>query len=139
MNSITITGRLTTDPVNRTHGETQICDMRIAIPRRRGNDGSDRGAVFIDVTVFNGLAATCARYLGKGRRVAVVGRLELDEWQAEDKTPRRRHKIVADTVEFLDGPPAGSNGNTPPAAEQPHDELAERRGYTPPTAHPVPA
>lgn len=127
MNSISITGRLTADPVKRATGETEVCDMRVAIPRRKANDGSDRGAVFVDVTAFNGLAKTCGRYLAKGRRIAVQGRLELDEWQAEDNTPRRRHKIVADQVEFLDAPATSSDNGA-----QPTDELAERREATAP-------
>lgn len=129
MNSISITGRLTADPVKRAAGETEVCDMRVAIQRRKGNDGTDRGAVFVDVTAFNGLATTCGRYLAKGRRIAVQGRLELDEWQAEDNSPRRRHKIVAETVEFLDAP-AASNGNT----GSPSDELAARREPDPAVA-----
>ena len=49
-------------------------------------------------------AEACARYLAKGRRVAVTGRLALDRWTAEEGTPRRAHRIVAADVEFLDPP-----------------------------------
>ena len=126
MNNVQITARLTADPQSRTVGELQICDLRVAIPRRKGRDGSDRGAVFIDVTAFGPLAATCGKYLAKGRRVAVNGRLELEEWEAEDGSPRRRHKIVADQVEFLDS--AGRSNNDPAdSAEGPTDEVAAKR------------
>ena len=104
MNSINIIGRLTQDPSTRSAGETQITDLRVAIQRRKAADGSDRGAVYIDVTAFNGLAKICGEYLKKGRQVAVQGRLELDEWKAEDGSPRRRHKVIAEQVEFLDSP-----------------------------------
>lgn len=106
MNTYAFTGRLTQDPSLRTRGELKICDMRVAIPRRRSADGSDRGAVFIDLTTFNGLATICGEHLEKGRQVAVVGRIELDEWKAEDGTPRRRHKVIADEIEFLGKPTA---------------------------------
>jgi len=120
MNTVTLTGRLTQDPKVRSAGELEICDVRLAVPRRRGSDGSDKGAVYIDVTAFGGLAQTCGQYLAKGRRVNVVGRLELDEWQAQDGSPRRRHKVVADQVEFLDAAPTKD-------AEEQGDEVAARR------------
>lgn len=102
MNTITLTGRLTAEPQHRTAGETEICDMRLAVQRRKGRDGEDRGAVFIDLTAFQGLAGICGRYLSKGSRVGVQGRLELDEWEAKDGTARRRHKVIAEQVDFLD-------------------------------------
>jgi single-strand DNA-binding protein len=124
MNSISITARLTADPTNRTAGELQICDLRVAIARRKGRNGEDRGAVFVDVATFGPLAKICGQYLAKGRRVAVTGRLELDEWAAEDGSPRRRHKIVADQVEFLDN--GAPNGNSQPAAaEEPGEHEAQ--------------
>lgn len=122
MNTVTLTGRLTQDPKVRSAGELEICDVRLAVPRRRASDGSDKGAVYIDVTAFGGLARTCGQYLAKGRRVNVVGRLELDEWQAQDGSPRRRHKVVADQVEFLDSAPAKQDDDG-----EPGDEVAARR------------
>jgi single-strand DNA-binding protein len=104
VNTISLIGRLTADPQARTAGETEICDLRLAVPRRPGRDGEDRGAVFVDVTTFGRLSAIVAEHLSKGRRVGVIGRLELDEWEAADGSPRRRHKVVADQIEFLDRP-----------------------------------
>ncbi len=122
MNSVTLTGRLTQDPQKRSAGETEISDMRLAIARRRGRDGEDRGAVFIDVTAFQGLAGICGQYLSKGSRVAVQGRLELDEWEAEDGSPRRRHKVIAEQVEFLD---PRRNGSAERASESDEGEQSD--------------
>lgn len=126
MNNVQITARLTADPQSRTVGELQICDLRVAVPRRKSRDGSDRGAVFIDVTAFGPLGASCAKYLAKGRRVAVNGRLELEEWDGSDGKPRRRHKIVAEQVEFLD-PAARPNDEPADSADGPTDEVAAKR------------
>lgn len=71
MNTTQITGRLTADPQQRTAGELQVFDLRVAVPRRRGRDGEDRGAVFVDVTTFGPLAKFSGQYLAKARRVAV--------------------------------------------------------------------
>ena len=134
MNSVTLTGRLTQDPTLRTVGELQICDLRLAVPRRKGRDGEDRGAVFIDVATFGPLAKVCGQYLAKGRRAAVQGRLELDEWEAQDGSPRRRHKIVADTVEFLDtaNRPNGGQAYSPDGST---DEVAAQRARRDDQAH----
>ena len=126
MNTVTLTGRLTQDPKVRSAGELEICELRLAVPRRRGSDGTDRGAVYIDVTAFSGLAKSCGQYLAKGRRVNVVGRLELDEWTAADNTPRRRHKVVADQVEFLDPASRPNDGETD-SGDGPTDEVAAQR------------
>ncbi len=127
MNSVNLTGRLASEPRPRGQGSTEICDLRLAVPRRRGNGGEDRGAVFIDVTTFGRLAANCAEHLAKGRRVGIRGRLELDEWQAKDGSPRRRHKVIAEQVEFLD-PARVQDAETAPEPEpEPEPEEKPKR------------
>ncbi len=104
MNSITLTGRLATDPEMRTsHSATAVTQFRLAVSRRRSREGADRGAVFVDVVCFGARAESVAEYLEKGRQVAVSGRLELDEWQTDAGERRSRHKVIADEVEFLGG------------------------------------
>ena len=111
MNSITLTGRLTADPEMRTsHSATAVTNFRLAIQRRRSREGEDRGAVYVDVVCFGGLAESVAEYLVKGRQVAVSGRLELDEWETDKGERRSRHKVVADEVEFLGGRPSDDDG-----------------------------
>jgi single-strand DNA-binding protein len=102
MNSINLTGRLTADPETRSARATDVARFRLAIGRRRGREGEDRGAVYVDVVTFGGLARSCGEHLAKGRQVAVSGRLELDEWQTDGGERRSRHKVVADEVGFLD-------------------------------------
>ena len=53
---------------------------------------------------FDKLAATCGEYLTKGREVAVVGKLRLNEWTTKDGERRSKIQIVADVVQFLDAP-----------------------------------
>ena len=112
-----LTGRLTGDPELRSKGELDICRMRVAVQRRRGKDGEDRGAFFIDVTAFNGQAGVCAKYLHKGSRVLVAGQLDVQEWTGEDDVKRWTPKIIAEQVEFLDSP-ARKSEQEPPAPQQ---------------------
>ena len=104
MNAVQIVARLTTAPTVEERGGTQVGRLRLAVQRQRGKDGEDRGADFIDVTVFGRQAETCAKYLAKGRRVAVEGHLHHSEWEAEDGSRRQKLEVIARSVEFLDAP-----------------------------------
>ena len=111
MNSLNLTGRLTADPEMRaTHSTTAVTQFRLAIQRRRSREGDDRGAVYVDVVTFGGLAESVGEYLTKGRRVAVSGRLERDEWETGAGERRSRHKVVANELEFLGGRREGREG-----------------------------
>jgi single-strand DNA-binding protein len=107
MNAMQFTARLTRDPeVRQLDGDNTVADLRIAIPRRRGRDGEDKGAVFVDATAWNGLATVIGQYLHQGSRIAATGRLEYSEWETDDGSKRSKHEIVLDQVEFLDPKPS---------------------------------
>jgi single-strand DNA-binding protein len=107
MNRVNITGRLTKDPELRSlpSGE-QVCDLRIAV------DGAARSnnAGFLDVASYGNSGAAAAKTLTTGWLVAIDGRLQWREWNAEDGTKRQAVTIVGN-VEFL----AATNGHKRPA------------------------
>ena len=53
----------------------------------------------------------------KGRRLAVDGRLEWREWETGDEQKRQAVSIVADTVQFLDGPGEPGEGGAGSGAQ----------------------
>jgi single-strand DNA-binding protein len=107
MNSVQLIGRLTRDPELRsTSSGKSVGNLRLAVDRR----DRDADPVYIDVTVWNGLAETCAQHLGKGRQVAVSGRPDYQEWKADDGSSRSKHEIVAQDVDFL-GRPKGDDAS----------------------------
>jgi len=110
MNSVNLIGRLTTDPASRSvtteAGERTVTTLALAVPPERGRDGAP---CYIDVEVWGSPAEACARYLTKGRQVAIAGRLDLNRWTADDGTNRRAHRVAASAVEFLERPPAESD------------------------------
>lgn len=110
INSVSFVGRLTQDPAVTPSTETTRCKMRIAVQRRRGKDGEDKGANYFDVVAFGGQAVNCGKYLRKGRQIALTGHLNHSEWTAEDGSSRQRVEIVADNVMFLDGPKSDDTG-----------------------------
>ncbi len=115
MNQVSLTGRLTADPELQDRSGTQVGRLRLAVQRPRTRDGEDRGADFIDVTVFNSQAEVCSQYLAKGRKVAIEGHLRHSEWQADDGSRRQKVEVVARSVEFLDRKP--SEDQEPEAVE----------------------
>src|SRR5215210_4600040 len=106
INVVVLTGNLTKDPELRTTpGGTSVCKLRIATNTRR-KDASGQWVDkpnFFDVTVWGAQGENCARFLTKGRPVALDGRLEWREWQAQDGTKRQNVEIIADSVQFLGG------------------------------------
>ena len=113
MNTIQLTGGLTRDPELRTtpSGKT-VCDMRLAVTRPRSRDRTD----YFDLIAWEGLGETCATHLEKGRQVAVAGRVEYREWEAEDGTKRHAYSVVADQIDFLDRPAANEPDADPDRA-----------------------
>jgi single-strand DNA-binding protein len=129
INRVVLTGNLTRDPELRsTSSGVSICALRIASNTRRkdaNGDWQDKPNYF-DITVFGAQGENCARYLGKGRPLAVDGRLEWREWEDQNGNRRQSVEIVADAVQFL-GAPDTTNSATlaEPAANaaDPDDDL----------------
>jgi single-strand DNA-binding protein len=133
INRVVLTGNLTRDPELRsTNTGMSVCSLRIACNTRRKNqatgDWEDKPNYF-DVTVWGAQGENCARFLSKGRPVAVDGRLEWREWQDQNGNKRQAVDIVADAVQFLgsrDDAADGSNGFTPRS-----DVPADTRDFEP--------
>ncbi|HEY8842673.1 MAG TPA: single-stranded DNA-binding protein [Gaiellaceae bacterium] len=117
INRVVLVGNLTKDPeLRHTPSGTAVCKLRLAVNTRQ-KDGAtgewgDKPNYF-DVTVWGNQGESCAQYLAKGRPVAVDGRLDWREWDAQDGTKRQAVEIIADSVQFLGGRPEGAEGAQP--------------------------
>lgn len=113
VNTVTIVGNLTRDPeLKALPTGTQVCDLGVAVNERikQGQEWVDR-ASFFDVTVFGSQAEACAKFLVKGRQVAVAGRLRQERWTDQQGQNRSRVKIVASEVQFVGGKPEAVSGH----------------------------
>jgi single-strand DNA-binding protein len=118
INRVILTGNLTRDPELRadpTGKRPPVCSLRIACNGRRRNpqtgEWEDQPNYF-DVTVWGPQGENCAKYLTKGRGVAIDGRLRWREWVGKDEQKRQAVDIIAETVQFLGGrDDAGGSGN----------------------------
>ena len=118
INRVVLVGNLTRDPELRsTPGGTPVCSLRVAVnSRRRDESGQwiDKPNYF-SISVFGNKAESCSQYLSKGRPVAIDGRLDWREWQAQDGSKRESVEIVAESVQFLGS--RGDGGGEPQRAD----------------------
>ena len=115
INRVVMTGNLTRDPELRSlPSGMSVCSLRIACNTRRKNQGGEweDKPNYFDVTVWGAQGENCARYLSKGRPVAIDGRLEWREYEARDGSGKRQATdIIADSVQFLGGRDDAGGGN----------------------------
>ncbi len=112
LNRVILIGRLVRDPELRyTPGGVPVARFTVAVDRPFVNQQGERGTDFIDIVTWRKLAETCSQHLGKGRLVAVEGRLQVRSFETQEGQRRRVAEVVADTVRFLDWPKEAAAGS----------------------------
>ena len=102
MNKITLIGNLTADPELRsTQSGISVCSFNIAVNRRFANQDGDRQTDFFRINTWRTLAENCAKFLAKGRKIAVIGELQARIYHAQDGSARLSLDVSADEIEFL--------------------------------------
>ena len=125
MNKVILIGNLTRDPeLSTTNSGVSVCRFGIAVQRNFQNNDGERDVDFFNIVVWRAKGENCHKFLKKGSKCAVIGRLQNSSYEASDGTKRNVTDIIADDVEFLstkssdDGAPARS-------AEAPRVETTE--------------
>jgi single-strand DNA-binding protein len=107
VNSVVLTGNLATDVEVKDLGdERQVANFLLAV-NRIGTEEAD----FFRITAWNKQAELCGRYLAKGKRAGVDGRLKSSSWEDGEGNKRASVEVVARHVEFL-SPPDGDGART---------------------------
>lgn len=116
-------GRLTKDPeIRYLPSGVAVTTFFLAVNRNFTNQQGEREADFIPIVVWRGLAETCAKYLSKGRLVAVSGRIQTRSYEGRDGQRRYVTEVVADEVVFLDRDGSGMDRSAVPFDDLPHSE-----------------
>ena len=104
LNKVVLIGRLTKNPeVNYTPGTgVAVAKFTLAVERNYTSQNGQKEADFIPIVCWRKLAENVTNNLGKGRLVAVTGRIQTRSYQAQDGSRRYVTEIVADEVQFLD-------------------------------------
>lgn len=103
MNQVFLTGRLTKDPETRYTSGSQIavCTFTLAVERPT-KQGEEKKADFPRITVFGRQAENCEKYLSKGKKVAVQGRIQTGSYQNSQGQKVYTTDVIAERIEFLE-------------------------------------
>lgn len=113
LNHVVLIGRLTRDPELRyTASGTAVANFSLAVERSFTNREGEREVDFIKIVTWQKLAENCANHLGKGRLVAVDGRLQIRDYEDNQGQKRKSAEVVAQDVRFLDWPDDRKGGKS---------------------------
>ena len=102
MNKVFLIGNLTRDPeLSETAGGVPVCHFSIAVNRNYSSPEGERQTDFFNCTAWRAMAESIARYTKKGKKVAVVGSVQLRNYEDNQGVKRTAVDIIAQDVEFL--------------------------------------
>lgn len=130
INRVVISGNLTRDPELRTTaGGMPVLKLGIAVNDRRKNSQTgewEDSPNFFDVVLFGQRGESLSRFLSKGTKLAVEGKLRWSQWETPEGDKRSKVEIVADDIEFMSSRGEGGGGGasySPPA--EPASDIGE--------------
>ena len=138
INRVTITGNLTRDPdLRSTAGGMPVLGFGVAVNDRRKNQQTGEWEDypnFIDCTMFGARAQSISRFLSKGSKVAIEGKLRWSQWE-RDGQKRSKIEVIVDEIEFMsarnDNTAPRNTMNAPMANTAPADVYKRQRTGTP--------
>lgn len=124
MNKVFLIGRLSRDPeLRHTTSGTAVCQINVAISRPVVG-GSEPQTDFINVVVWNRAAENVARYLSKGRQIAIEGRIQTRSYDNNEGKRTYVTEVIASNVEFLGSANDNNRANPAPSFdENPFDAM----------------
>ena len=121
MNVVTLMGNLGKDPEYR-EGSVNVCKFTLAVT---DGYGDKKRTDWIPVVCFNKIADNCAKYLTKGSKVYVVGKIQTGSYEKDGRTVYTTD-VIASQVGFI-----SSKGNSSSERENPTtDENRGSQGYS---------
>lgn len=114
MNKVILMGRLTRDPeIRYSQGEnsTAIAKFSLAVERKFKRNG-EAEADFFNCTAFGKTAEVVEKYLKKGTKMAVIGRLQNDNYTNKEGQKVYSVQIIVEEMEFAESKKTAAEGNT---------------------------
>ena len=122
INRVVISGNLTRDPeLRQTAGGLPVLGFGVAVNDRRKNQSTGEWEDypnFVDCTMFGARAASVAKFLSKGAKVAIEGKLRWSQWE-KDGQKRSKLEVIVDELDFM-----SRNGNQSAPQVSPHPQDA---------------
>ena len=105
INTVTITGNLTRDPDMRSTADGMpVMSFSVAVnDHRKGPDGQWKDYPnYVDCTMFGSRAEAVGKYMAKGTKVGIAGKLRYSSWE-KDGQKRSKLEVIVDDIELLGG------------------------------------
>lgn len=116
INKVLLTGNLTRDPeLSSTAGGTPVLSFGLAVNEKRKNNQTGEWEDypnFIDCVMFGIRAQSVSKFISKGNKVAIEGKLHWSQWESEGQK-RSKVNVILDQIEFM------SKGGSRVTAEAP--------------------
>ena len=123
MNKAILIGRLTRDPELRyTSSGRAVCQFSIAISRNYTNQQGQRDTDFIICVVWDKQAENLAKYITKGRLIAVDGRIQTRNYDNNEGKKVYVTEVLANNIQFLESKNSGQGNNS---ESNPFDSMPE--------------
>lgn len=103
MNICYLVGNLTKEP-EMVQTDKALCKLSIAVRENYTKEDGTRPSQFFNVAVWGKIGESCGKFLKKGSKVAIVGKMQNRSWEDKDGTKRYAMEVVATEVEFLSTP-----------------------------------
>ncbi len=125
-NKVVLVGNLTRDiELRYAQSGSAIANTAIATSRKFTQNGERKEEVcFIDITFFGRSAEVANQYLRRGSKILVEGRLNFDQWVAQDGSKRSKHSVIVETMQMLDSKADAAQGGGYDAPAQQHSQGA---------------
>ena len=138
INKVIITGNLTRDPELRsTPAGTPVLRFGIAVNDRHKNARTGEWEDypnFIDCTMFGTRAEAISRFLSKGSKVAIEGKLRWSQWE-RDGQKHSKIEVIPDNIEFMSRRDNSQQPQQPQQQPQPQYQQEQMAGMPEPVEH----
>ncbi len=129
INRVIISGNLTRDPELRsTASGTSVLALGVAVNDRRKNSQTGEWEDypnFVDCTMFGARAEAVSKFLSKGQKVAIEGKLRWSQWE-RDGQKRSKIEVIVDEIEFMSSRNDGASyGSSNSSAQAPSSSLPD--------------
>lgn len=123
MNKVFLIGNLTRDPEpGTTSSGINYSRFSIAVNRRFSKDNE---VDYFNIVAWRGLADVCNNNLSKGRKVSVIGSIQIRSYEGNDGTKRTAVEITAEDIEFLSSANRSDNGDSEPAPAKKEKDITK--------------
>jgi single-strand DNA-binding protein len=133
INRVNISGNLTRDPdLRSTSNGTQVLTLGVAVNDRRRNPSTGEWEDYpnyVDCVVFGARADALSRYLSKGTKVAIEGKLRYSSWE-RDGQKRSKLEVIVDEIEFMSSR-QGGQGQSQAQSQAPSQPQPQAYGQVP--------